>query len=275
MVIYIQTNTNKKTTMKLQRKLQALQNRLDRYISKAVKATRQMILDLIFEIAKLERMIEVLAEKTEQGLIREEMSQIKNTKNGLNLGSRTWEDYDGTVRTDSFRIRKATIEERTQRGIQDTGNYVIEHTTEKNGKTSTSLTFSRKKHDIENGTLRYKRQETAIELLGRESSGQFKELSLLTQKTKLQQLAERQYSRKKEKQITRKEREKKKEQIQKQIDSSLSRLNKLHSELEDANRYEYNKLTSIQKRKLTNYKNKRQKEVSQLATFLDSQGINY
>lgn len=50
---------------KLQCKLQALQNRLDRYISKAVKATKAMILDLIFAISKLERMIEVLAEKTE------------------------------------------------------------------------------------------------------------------------------------------------------------------------------------------------------------------
>lgn len=48
---------------KLQRKLQALQNRLDRYISKAVKATKTMILDLIFSISRLERMIEVLAEK--------------------------------------------------------------------------------------------------------------------------------------------------------------------------------------------------------------------
>lgn len=46
--------------MKLQRRLQALQNRLDRYISKSVKATRQMILDLIFAISRLERMIEVL-----------------------------------------------------------------------------------------------------------------------------------------------------------------------------------------------------------------------
>jgi len=51
--------------IKLQRKLQALQTRLDRYISKVVKATKAMILDLIFAISKLERMIEVLAEKTE------------------------------------------------------------------------------------------------------------------------------------------------------------------------------------------------------------------
>ena len=49
--------------IKLQRKLQALQNRLDRYILKAVKATKQMIVDLIFAISRLERMIEVLAEK--------------------------------------------------------------------------------------------------------------------------------------------------------------------------------------------------------------------
>jgi len=49
--------------MKLEQKLQALQNRLDRYISKAVKATKSMILDLIFAIAKLERMIEVIKVK--------------------------------------------------------------------------------------------------------------------------------------------------------------------------------------------------------------------
>lgn len=85
MVIYIQTNTNKKTTMKLQRKLQALQNRLDRYISKAVKATKAMILDLIFEIAKLERMIEVLVEKTEstQMTVDDLLMMLKNKGKGL------------------------------------------------------------------------------------------------------------------------------------------------------------------------------------------------
>lgn len=53
-------NGRKKKMTKLQRKLRALQNRLDRYVSKAVKATKQMVLDLIFQIAKLERMIEVV-----------------------------------------------------------------------------------------------------------------------------------------------------------------------------------------------------------------------
>ena len=49
---------------KLQKVLRALQQRLDRYISKSVKASKTMILDLIFKIAKLEARLENKKEVT-------------------------------------------------------------------------------------------------------------------------------------------------------------------------------------------------------------------
>ena len=44
---------------KLQKQLQALNNRLNRYISQAVKATKSMIVGLIIKIARLENQIEI------------------------------------------------------------------------------------------------------------------------------------------------------------------------------------------------------------------------